>query len=74
MDAKLKAKAMTDDQLDGVAGGWIFGGRGVLKQDNGTRLELGSRQEVDNMTCRDIEDLFNSNGTKNKQLTLRECE
>jgi len=49
MDAKLKEKAMTDDQLDGVAGGWIFGGRGVLKQDNGTRLELGSRQEVDNV-------------------------
>ena len=43
MDVKLKAKAMTDDQLDGVAGGWIVRGRGVWKQDNGTRLELGSR-------------------------------
>ena len=69
MDAKLKAKAMTDDQLDGVAGGWIVG-RGVWKQDNGTRFELGSRQEVDNITCREIGDLFNSKGTKKEQPTL----
>ncbi len=58
---------------DGVAGGWIVS-RGVWKQDNGTRFELGSRQEVDNITCREIGDLFNSKGTKNKQPTLRECE
>ena len=70
MDAKLKAKAMTDDQLDGVAGGWIVRGRGVWKQDNGARLELGSRQEVDNMTRREIDDLFNSKGTKKEQPTL----
>lgn len=70
MDAKLKAKAMTDDELDGVAGGWIVMGGGVWKQDNGTRLELGSRQEVDNETRREIDDLFNSKGTKNKQSTL----
>ena len=69
MDAKLKAKAMTDDQLDGVAGGWIVFG-GEEWKDNTTRLELGSRQEVDNMTRREIDDLFNSNGTKNKQPTL----
>ncbi|WP_303839083.1 hypothetical protein [Selenomonas ruminantium] len=63
MDAKLKAKAMTDDQLDGVAGGRIvMGGEACLG--------LGSRQEVDNMTCRDIDDLFNSKGTKNKQPAL----
>ena len=70
MDAKLKAKAMTDDELDGVAGGWIVRGRGVLKQVNEVRFELGSRQEVDNETRREIDDLFNSKGTKNKQPTL----
>ena len=70
MDAKLKAKAMTDDQLDGVAGGLIVFGGEEWKQDNGTRFELGSRQEVDNITCREIGDLFNSKGTKNKQPTL----
>ena len=67
MDAKLKA--MTDDQLEGVAGGWL-GGRGVLKQDNEARLELASRQEVDNETRRELGDLINSKGTKNKQPTL----
>ena len=69
MDAKLKAKAMTDDQLDGVAGGW-FGGREVLKQVNEARLELATRGEVDNETRRELGDLFNSKGTKNKQPTL----
>ena len=66
MDAKLKAKALTDDELDGVAGGRVIMGREVC-------LDLGSRQEVDNMTCRDIDDLFNSKyhkGTMNKQPTL----
>ena len=73
MDAKLKAKAMTDDQLDGVAGGRVVMGGGVWKQDNEARLELGSRQEVDNETRREIDDFFNSKyhrGTKNKQPTL----
>ena len=66
MDAKLKAKALTEDQLDGVAGGrLVMGGE--------ARLELGSRQEVDNITRREIDDLFNSKGTKNKQPTLGEC-
>ena len=70
MDAKLKAKAMTDDQLDGVAGGRVVMDGGVWKQDNGTRLELGSRQEVDNETRRELGDLINSRGTNNKQPTL----
>lgn len=68
MDAKLKAKAMTDDQLDGVAGGWIGIRGGVRKQDNETRLEIGTRGEVDNETRRELGDLFNSKN--NKQPTL----
>ena len=70
MDAKLKAKAMTDDQLDGVAGGRVIMDGGAWKQVNEARLELGSRQEVDNETRRELGDLFNSKGTKNKQPTL----
>ena len=68
MDAKLKAKAMTDDQLDGVAGGWIV--MGGEKQDYETRLEIGTRGEVDNETRRELGDLINSRGTNNKQPTL----
>ena len=74
MDAKLKAKAMTDDQLDGVAGGRIVMGRGVGKEG---RFQLSTWEEVENETCRDIDDFFNSKyegvyhkGTKNKQPTL----
>ena len=68
MDAKLKAKAMTVDQLDGVAGGRVVMGGGVWKQDNEARLELGSWGEVDNETRRELGDLFNSKN--NKQPTL----
>ena len=68
MDAKLKAKAMTDDQLDGVAGGWIV--NGGEKQDYETRLEIGTRGEGDNETRRELGDLFNSKGTKKEQPTL----
>jgi len=67
MDAKLKAKAMTDDQLDGVAGGRLEAAL-ARKQDYGTHLEIGSRQEVNNETRRELGDLFNSKN--NKQPTL----
>ena len=70
MDAKLKAKAMTDDQLDGVAGGRVIMDEEAWKQVNEARLELRSRQEVDNETRRELGDLLNSKGTKNKQPTL----
>ena len=49
MDAKLKAKAMTDDQLDGVAGGRLVMGEGVRKQDNDGRYwQLSTWKEVEN--------------------------
>ena len=70
MDAKLKAKAMTDDQLDGVAGGRVIMDEEAWKQVNEARLELRSRQEVDNETRRELGDLINSRGTNNKQPAL----
>ena len=70
MDAKLKAKAMTDDQLDGVAGGRVIMDEEAWKKVNEARLELRSRQEVNNETRRELSDLLNSKGTENKQPTL----
>ena len=70
MDAKLKAKAMTDDQLDGVAGGRVIMDEEACMQVNEARLELRSKQEVNNETRRELSDLLNSKGTENKQPTL----
>ena len=59
MDAKLKAKAMTEDELDGVAGGRVMWEK--------FRVEVGSWQEVNNGTCpwQEVDNM-----TKNKQPTL----
>lgn len=78
MDAKLKAKAMTNDQLDGVAGGSIVRGEGVWKRDDESRYGIVTWGEVNNDEAyRDLDDLFNSKyhkGTNKEQSTLRECE
>ena len=78
MDAKLKAKAMTNDQLDGVAGGSVVRGEGVWKRDNESRFGIVTLGEVnDDEAYRDLDDFFNSKyhkGTNKEQSTLRECE